>query len=172
MVSRVDKQLIEQKNYVGKLARDYIDKVLPFNARLYISPFSKRENVQVGFSDEKLFDQKCFIFSEIYRKFGIRLDIGGKKRHFFMQNSLRNYITFYFLIQNLNSIDIKKEDDKSLLLDDQNLPHNFKVLNSDIENRMADARLNEETARVFKRIVETSSLSRAFQNFYTFLTTI
>lgn len=161
MVPAFDTKLNEEKNYIEHVSRDFLDKVFPGNVRVYMPLLNKMDNVMIrekdGSSSKTV---KKAIFSLIYDKLGIRLDVEGTKRHFYEQNTLRTMVSFYLMLKEMKSLD---ENDTSTRL--QTFEHNYKLLMFDTLNRMVDERLNHEYKEIFNNITN-SDLVHAARNLY------
>lgn len=150
MVPNFDAKLNEKKTDVEKVARDFLDKVFPVNARIYIPAFERLNDIQVYETNETVRTPKEFLFKLLYDKLGMRMDAAGSKRHYYEQNSLRNFVSFGLMLRNMESAS-----------DYNVLEHNYEILMSDTVNRMADERLDDQYKSVFYSIIGTDLLHAA-----------
>lgn len=165
MIPKVDKKLRERGKEAEKLARDFLDKVLPANVRIYMPQLTKCHNVKVEQEKNRVMNLKTTLFEMIYSKLGMRMDIDGVKRHFFEQNSLRGYVSFYLMLDNMEKLTERKGERSSesefLVI----FERNYRMLLSDILIRMVDDRLDEESQKVFTTITDCQ-LSRSCRNLF------
>lgn len=148
---------------VERLAQDFLDKVIPFNMRIYMPVLSKISNVEVVMieesSDRKTLNSKTetlkkAIFSYLYQKLGMRMDVVGTKHHFFEQNSLRTYVSFYLMLKSMEYLTLNNDSP-----DDQNhfwkvYQQNYRILIADICNRMVNECLTIKYKEVFLQITD------------------
>ena len=106
MYPQVDAVLREGGAYAGKIATEYLDKVLPINYRIYLSDISNRYiDNHTGVLHEKTGLKKA-ILGKIYRRTGICFDSQGKKRHFYQTSSMRQLNNFYLMLNGMRHTDI------------------------------------------------------------------
>lgn len=149
MIPLVDHKLKERGGDIEKLAQDFLDKVLPSNDRIYLPFFNKMSNVKLQlpasgdggtYREIKL---KDILFRKLYEKLGIRMDVKGKKRHFFEQESMRAFVSFYLMLQSMD--DLPEVDNSESFLN--TFEQNYKVLMSDTVTRMVDDRLGDTSKK-------------------------
>ena len=87
-IPQVDKILVQSKKDIDRLSQDFINKVLPFDTRIYMPSFIKYKDSFGGIviqKGENKIDIKKAVFQEIYKKTGMRFDIAGKRNTFMKQ---------------------------------------------------------------------------------------
>lgn len=161
MVPKFDTKLNEKRTYIEGVARDFLDKIFPGNVRIYMPVFDKYSDVQIEDNENGYTkNPKDVLFKLLYNRLGMRLDIEGTKRHFYEQNSLRTFVSFYLMLKSMKSIvHITKEEKKERFF------QNYKYLIFDTLNRMADERMDSKHKNIFDRIVK-SDLLHSLRNFY------
>lgn len=160
MVPQFDKKLAGKNRYIEKISMDFLDKVLPGNIRIYMPLFKRMENLEVCRNkEEEGKDTKSALFELLYKKIGFKLDVEGTKRHFYEQNSLRTFVSFYLMLDRMKSVkDISEKEERIF-------QHNYEILMFDTLNRMKDERLNEEHRALFTKLTEVDLL-HSVKDFY------
>lgn len=159
MIPKFDSELQRRRNYVRKLSKDFLDKVFPGNYRIYMPMFHNTKDIQVIDSNGKSENPKTFLFKRLYQKLGLRLDIEGTKKHFYEQESLRTFVSFYLMLESMENI-TEKDETKQVF------HHNYKVLMADTLNRMANERLDSDYMQLFAKLTENDFLHAA-RNLFT-----
>ncbi len=151
---------------IQSIAKDFLDKVLPTNDRIYLPDWKKENAVGVWVGREKPDEGtagslpfKKAIFDELYDKLGMRMDTEGSKRHFFEQDVLRTYVNFYLMVHGMPPC--QDGSDRAV----HNFDENYKILMFDIMNRMIDERLTDGNRRMFQKITE-SALPHSCRNLF------
>lgn len=160
MVPNYDAKLNEKSEDVERLAKDFLDKVLPANMRVYIPTLNRHADVMIKMDGERKKRLKEAIFEKLYNKLGMRMDVDGAKRHFYEQNSLRAFISFYLMLD-----DMKCLNGSSGVQNEKVFARNYKLLMSDTITRMVDERLNSENRIRFTKMTE-SKLPHCSRNLY------
>lgn len=160
MVPNYDSKLIEKSGDVERLAQDFLDKVLPANMRVYMPMLNRNADIMVKTESEEKKGLKEALFKKIYDKLGMRMDVGGTKRHFYEQNSLRTFISFYLMLDDMKKLDRTFDEE-----DEETFEQNYKVLMFDTITRMVDERLNHECKAKFIKLTE-SKLPLSTRNLY------
>lgn len=155
MVPNFDSKLNEKRKAVERVARDFLDKVFPGNVRIYMPRFELRNDIQISMSNDNK-NPREFLFELLYEKLELRVDIEGTKRHYYEQNSLRTFVSFFLMLYKMQSV-IKKMPDET----EDTFNYNYKLLMSDTLNRMADERLDSNHKEIFEKIVKTDLLHSA-----------
>ena len=163
MVPEVASELRRRRNYVEKLSRDFLDKVFPGNFRIYMPAFNNTKHIQVIDDEGNIENPKNLLFKKLYQKLGLRLDIQGTKKHFYEQETLRTFISFYLMLERMEDIeDIENIEDDT----DSTFYHNYKVLMADTLNRMANERIDSDYMQLFAKLTENDILHAA-RNLFT-----
>lgn len=160
MVPNYDAKLNEKSEDVERLAKDFLDKVLPANMRVYIPALNRHTDIMIKMEGERKNSLKEAIFEKLYNKLGMRMDVDGAKRHFYEQNSLRAFISFYLMLG-----DMKCLNGSSGVQNEKIFARNYKLLMSDTITRMVDERLSSENRIKFARLTE-SKLPHCSRNLY------
>lgn len=147
MVPNYDAKLKEKSNDVERLAQDFLDKVLPANMRVYMPMLNKTPDIKVRTESEEERGLKEALFKKIYEKLGMRMDVGGTKRHFYEQNSLRTFVSFYLMLDDMKMLDGSSKEE-------EDFEQNYKILMFDTITRMVDERLNHECKAKFIKFTE------------------
>lgn len=154
MVPNFDAKLNEKRSDVEKVARDFLDKVFPVNGRIYMPALERMNDIQVYEAEGEAKSPKEFLFKLLYEKLGLRMDVAGSKRHYYEQKSLRNFVSFWMMLNNMENVSNYAV-----------FEHNYKILMSDTLNRMADERLDDKHKTIFNSIIATDLLHAA-RNMY------
>lgn len=155
MVPNFDSKLNEKRKAVERVARDFLDKVFPGNVRIYMPRFELRNDIQICMLNDNK-NPREFLFELLYEKLELRVDIEGTKRHYYEQNSLRTFVSFFLMLYKMQPV-IKKISDET----EDAFSYNYKLLMSDTLNRMADERLDSNHKEIFDKIVKTDLLHSA-----------
>lgn len=158
MVPNFDAKLNEKKADVEKVARDFLDKVFPSNVRIYMPLFENMDSITVNRGELETKKPKESLFKLLYDKLGMRMDTEGSKRHYYEQYSLRTFISFYLMLDKMETVKDNEE----------NFVHNYKLLMSDTINRMVDERLDNKHKHIFNQITKTDLLHAA-KNLYIYV---
>lgn len=209
MIPSFDSRMNIAASQIGDLSRQYLDKVMPIDSRTYVPGWVNRPEIVVRIDcnrqdavvgqkqerTEKEFAQKALIFRLLQQKLGMRMDTDGGKRHFFEQNSLRTFISFILMLNDMvplaeqlptyGGVQSSEANDQFLAA----MQHNYGMMKSEIRKRMADERLSDGITgtkpgsgnmgeesyvkaeisfrNLFDQLINTSNyLSRAFRNLY------
>lgn len=160
MVPNFDSKLNEKRKAVEHVARDFLDKVFPGNVRIYMPRFEIMNDLQVRALEVDK-NPKELLFELLYKKLELRMDIEGTKRHYYEQNSLRTFVSFFLMLDKMQSITPNEKAEAEKIFN-----YNYKLLMSDTLNRMADERLDSKHKEIFDKIVKTDLLHSA-KNLYT-----
>lgn len=163
-IPQVDKILVQREKDIDKLSQDFINKVLPFDARIYMPSFSKYKDSFGGIvikRDDKETDIKKAIFQEIYRKIGMRLDTVGQKRHFYEAENIREFVNLYSMVENIRDLPKNNEDKVNGL---ELYRNNYSVFISDVCHRMVYNRLDKQRREIFGRLKD-EPVARACRRF-------
>lgn len=146
ILPKFDNKLNEKYREIECLARDFLDKVLSANERIYIPDLKKTTKVvvQQDFSSCKCMGMKQALFVMLYRKLGMRMDVEGEKRHFYEQNTLRIFVNFYLMLDRMQE---PQGADQLAIYE-----RNYYVLMSDTIIRMVDERLTNSYKKSFRHI--------------------
>lgn len=154
------------KNYeerAGKLANDYLLKVLPVANRIFL-PERKQLYLEAQVEQGQLekYSVKGFMLRKIAEKTNIYYDACGLKKHFCLPNTVRELMSYNVFLDSLFSLEKpgqrKKEDaERQMALYDQN----HERFNKDIEGRMARTLLNDEQMELYLSIMERHIERRA-----------
>lgn len=106
MVPNFDSKLNEKRKAVERVARDFLDKVFPGNVRIYMPRFELRNDIQICMLNDNK-NPREFLFELLYEKLELRVDIEGTKRHYYEQNSLRTFVSFFLMLYKMQPV-IKK----------------------------------------------------------------
>lgn len=155
MVPKYDAKLNEKSADVEQLAQDFLDKVLPANMRIYMPELAKKMNVMAKTNGETE-NLKAAVFKRLLKKLGMRMDVDGVKRHFYEQNSLRAFISFYLMLEDMSEL----TEHNQMVLE-----QNYTILLHDTTTRMVDERLSYASKRKFERLTE-SKLPLSSRNLY------
>ena len=133
-----------------RLARAYIDKVLPFSKRIYMPVLSGYgQKIEVGVNEkdtENGKDIKKAILYKIAESTGIYFDGCGVKRHFYEPENIRELVNLYSV---LNKID-RLSDERDLL----QFVSNMSCIMNDIIYRLAARNLDGTIRDRFAAIAE------------------
>ena len=151
-IPQVDKILVQSKKDIDRLSQDFINKVLPFDTRIYMPSFIKYKDSFGGIviqKGENKIDIKKAVFQEIYKKTGMRFDIAGKKKHFYEADNIREFVNLYSMIEDMPDLTDKNlEGDRWLEL----FRNNYSIFIADVRNRMANNRLYKQERMIFDRL--------------------
>lgn len=157
MVPKFDSRMNAAAERIHKLARQYLEKVMPLDSRTYIPNLTARSDIYVrfgkGLKETDGLPQKAFVFNLIATKLGIRLDTGGGKRHFFEQESLRTYVNFALLLQGMKQLQKTNPDN----IDVAAMRNNYRVLEQEIINHMAARKLSDRNYTTYYRMDEAAT---------------
>lgn len=155
-IPQVDKILVQSKKNIDRLSQDFINKVLPFDARIYMPSFVKYKDSFGEIAIQRngiITDIKKAVFQEIYRKIGVRMDIAGKKKHFYEADNIREFVNLYAMIEGMKDLsnESNMEDGKLNLY-----RNNYSIFVSDVRHRMVKNRLHKQERQVFDRLKDES----------------
>lgn len=156
MIPKVHSIMVGRQAEADELSRDFMDKVLPNNTRIFVPNFSKMETVKVRVDDTE-FTVKQAIFLELYNKLGIRFDTKGLKRHFYIPDTIRKFANIYLLLENLESLELKgypTEEDKELFNSEYDT--NYRIILNDMFNRIAQENLTVSDYKFFVSLTENT----------------
>ena len=143
IIPKVDQLLTQQNDYIRKLSIDYIDKVFPFNYRIYMPKIKIDSNIII---DREGNDVKTTLLGKLYLRTGICFDSQGAKQHFYFPTSFRELTAFYLMLNSMKKINFllfncplskKGYVKRNLENDKEVLNNNYSMLLSDLENRIA-----------------------------------
>lgn len=147
----------KRKEYVGSLADQYLEKVLPSYARVYLPSLKKMDydrnkitNVKIRTRDGKevCYPIKKAMFITAWNKTMVRYDVEGLKRHFMEPESLRELNNIGIFRDFMPDLD---EDSNDFL---EMLDFNFRRSMDDLLFRYADEKLPEKEADIFISLSE------------------
>lgn len=149
----------------GKLANDYLLKVLPVANRIYLPERGRLHldaKVQQGRLPECKREMKEFLLRKIAEKTNIYYDAKGLKKHFCLPDTVRELVSYNAFLDSLFSMEeIERPENVSsgrqMALYDQNHLH----FNRDIEERMAIKLLDDVQLKLYKLIMERNVARRA-----------
>lgn len=186
MIPKYDSRMNAAAPVIEKLARQYLEKVMPLNLRTYLPQFAIRKDVKAtldkdGEGNDKKSNGKelsnylprHLVFKLMYEKLGMRMDTDGEKYHFLERKSLRGFINFITL---LNGLVEPLADGSAGVLDEDILRHNHRILRQEITQGIAALPGNIEIStsrdwltspkQLFESVVETEKpIPRAFRKF-------
>lgn len=151
MVPTFDSRMNLAAPEVGKLTRQYLDKVMPIDSRTYVPKWNNRPDIQVAVRQKKsgnsrnsqmkkYYSQKEMVFLMLLQKLGMRMDTSGEKWHFFAQNSLRTFVSFVLMLRHMEDLASSPEADGTRI---RTIQHNYSVMESEILRRMKEERLSD-----------------------------
>lgn len=159
MYPKVDGILREGVSYAGKIATDYLDKVLPMNYRIYVSDINDRyvddqigikdREAEIGRPEDETAEIRKAILRKIYWRTGICFDSQGVKRHFYQMSTLRQLNNFYLMLNSMEHVDVcqmymqscRKEKGKEAALWSK-IDDHWNFMFQDLMNRMAIDKLH------------------------------
>lgn len=156
MIPKVHSIMVGRQAEADELSRDFMDKVLPNNARIFVPNFNKMETVKVRVNHTE-FTVKQAVFLELYNKLGIRFDTKGLKRHFYIPDTIRKFANIYLLLENLESLELKgypTGEDKTLFTSEYDT--NYRIILNDMFNRMAQENLTVLDYKFFVSLTENT----------------
>lgn len=160
MIPKVDQILVNKQEYVKELAVDFMDKVFPLSARIYM-PSIQRQNTLGLKVNQNIVSLKQGILYLIFIKTGIRCDGAGRKRHFYEPDSIRNFVGFYTMLTEMVSL-------KECIADSGEFMRisllNHKLLMADAISRLAAEKLEGARKKDFEKLIY-NDISRSFRNF-------
>lgn len=140
---KMNQLLTQQEDYIRKLSIDYIDKVFPFNFRIYMPKIKIDSNIII---DREGNDVKTTLLRKLYLRTGICFDSQGAKQHFYFPASFRELTAFYLMLNSMKKVNFllfncplskKAYVKRNLENDKEILNNNYSMLLSDLENRIA-----------------------------------
>lgn len=153
MIPKVDKLLIVRSEKAERLAQDFLDKVIPYNVRVYMPILKRCSNLSIEIKNEnKNLDIKAAIFRDIYLKTGIRLDFEGVKRHFYEPETMRELTSFYLMLNSMRALDAENGSWKDDFL--KICVQNHHVMLNDALQRLAGETLDLERNDLFLSLIE------------------
>ena len=151
MIPTFDSKMNDASPKIVELARQYLEKVMPLDARTHIPRFYQRVEATVELYNElskkdsynvRTYAQKNLVFYLLCMKLGMRMDTNGVKRHFFLQRSLRSYVNFVLLLNGMSQL-----SENSVMGDwksaEFSFRYNERILTQEIINRMVPERLSD-----------------------------
>lgn len=146
----------EKRNYIARIAEEYMEKALPTYMRTYLPSLKKKdydrsivgENTRKA-SNEMLDIKKC-LFQLAYQKVLVRYDCGGKKRHFIEPSTLRSLNNQYLFYDALD--DVKDMDSNAI--DVTQLDWNYKRCMNDLLFRFVYENLENRERKFFIELSE------------------
>lgn len=127
-----------------KLAKSYIDKVLPSSNRLYMPVLSSRmDNIRV---EPDLATIKEMILWKIARRTRVFFDGCGLKQHFYEPEDIRTLVNLWSTIEKLHVLNMDEEFNAA------EYRVNINCILEDITNRLAVQKLNGEQKDTFTEI--------------------
>lgn len=155
-IPQVNKILVQSKKDIDRLSQDFINKVLPFDARIYMPSFIKYKDSFGEIAIQRngtTTDIKKAVFQEIFRKIGVRMDIGGKKKHFYEADNIREFVNLYSMIEGMKDLpDESDMEDGELNL----YRNNYSIFAADVRHRMVKNRLHKQERQIFDRLKDES----------------
>ena len=158
MYPKVDGILREGVSYAGKIATDYLDKVLPMNYRIYVSDINDRyvddqigikdREAEIGRPEDETAEIRKAILRKIYWRTGICFDSQGVKRHFYQMSTLRQLNNFYLMLNNMEHVDVchmyiqSRREENREVVSWSKIDDHWNFMFQDLMNRMAVDKLN------------------------------
>lgn len=148
----------EKKKYAASLADQYMEKVIPSYARVYLPSLKKMDydrnrvtNVTIRdkMGHESSYPIKQAMFILAYNKTLVRYDSEGMKRHFMEPESLRELNNLWIFRNFMPDLEEERED----FLDILDL--NYRRSMDDLLFRYTDEKLPEKEGNIFIRLSET-----------------
>ena len=149
-----------KKREIGKLATEYLEKILPTGRKLYMPNLQSdmsfgEKNILIEREDGIKEPIKKMIIESIWECTCIILDKGGNESHWLQPDSLRKLSNYY------NEIYYLKDHNQGMMKE-KVLTQNIKWLYDDIINRhLSEKLLGSNDAWEYERIVE---MNNTFQN--------
>lgn len=146
----------EVEKHCEKLARDYLKKMIPLNARMYM-PDIKRDFIQVAEQkDSTRRSQKMFLLEKYACKTGIYYDACERKRHFCESDTIRTLTNYVHFLEPLKDVDIYGNLGENEDLDKQAAAfrENYEQIYGDTVNRMALELLSGSNMELFGKLLE------------------
>lgn len=167
------------ENHIMVLAKDYLEKVLPINNRIYMP--SIRTSTSLVLTKKEKADIKHALLGKIFRRMGVYCDGMGIKKHFYEPNSIRQLKNFYLFLEDMEKISWRELKQNYLLYtsslkeDEQKdklkrmlkkYDRNYERFLSDINFRMANEILLPDQRYQYKTIcmVDISRRTPLFLN--------
>lgn len=156
----------KRKEYVGSLADQYLEKVLPSYARVYLPSLKKMDydrnritNVKIRDKNgkEAVYPIKKAMFIMAWNKTMVRYDAEGLKRHFMEPESLRE-LNNLGIFRNFMP-DLQEDSDDFLEM----LDFNYKRSMDDLLFRYADEKLPEKEGDIFISLSERDIRRRGIE---------
>lgn len=122
----------DTKEYIARLSKEYLDKILPAYCQVVMEPvnewrFYDQENIKIKYFkiDKKEREIKPATLKKIIQKqlidyFGIRLSIEGKCLHYFMPHTIRELAQWVRQLYSLDVLEegLKSQEEKEQIQDD------------------------------------------------------
>lgn len=154
MIPKVDGIMSARGADAEKLAQDFIDKVLPTNMRVFMPALWKKQTLKVREKEEdKTYPVKQSVFLEMYRKTGIRFDVGGVKRHFYEPGNLRELTNLLLELRELEPL-FEAGRDESDILEISTVNH--EQIFYDVQHRIAERMVIAEYEKMFQNLIQLS----------------
>ncbi len=161
--SQGESHVIEEavKNQCGKLAKDYIMKIMPIDFRVYMPDFQKASRrIIVNTRNNQKYDLKQYILKKVAETMHIFYDIDGVKRHFAESRTVRELISYTQFLESFDEIDFsawrEEEDPVQLKQYMQKYDKNHEQFNVDIQYRLMSEYLNDDQKELFMQILNNS----------------
>lgn len=147
----------KRKEYVGSLADQYLEKVLPAYARVYLPSLKKMDydrnkitkiKIKTRDGKEDYYPIKKAMFITAWNKTMVRYDVEGLKRHFMEPESLRELNNQGIFREFM--LDLDEDSDNFLEM----LDFNFRRNMDDLLFRYADEKLPEKEGDIFVALSE------------------
>lgn len=150
-VPKVDSILQTRYADIEVLAEDYLGKVFPLNYRIYMPGFGGNDLERIGSGS---YDTKKVIFHLFYQRIGVVFDACGAKRHFYEENTLRQFVNLLTLLYEMPAPGELKaksagREKKQKLLENSDI--NSEIILSDIRNRMVEQKISDLNERKWIR---------------------
>lgn len=147
----------KRKEHIGSLADQYLEKVLPSYARIYLPSLKKMDYDRNKMTRLKILDKdgkeayypiKKAMFIIAWNKTMVRYDVEGLKRHFMEPESLRELNNWGIFRSFMQDLDEESEDFLEIL------DFNYRRNMDDLLFRFADEKLPEKEGDIFIALSE------------------
>lgn len=155
--SKVNDNNNKKKEYISSLADQYLEKVLPSYARVYLPSLKKMDYDRNRITQVKIKDKrgeevyypiKKAMFIKAWNKTMVRYDVEGLKRHFMEPESLRELNNLGLFRDFMPDLEEDSEDFLEIL------DFNYRRSMDDLLFRYADEKLPEEEGDIFVNLSE------------------
>lgn len=152
--SHVIEELVQERCLT--LAKDYIEKVLPLNNRIYMLNANDKTHkvLVVRHADKRKVTVKQYLMENIAACMHIYYDICGVKEHFIEPKTIRNLVSFDLLLKSFQYIPYELWEENKISEEEsrhymEEYDQNHERFNGDIANRMANSFLQPKQRKEF-----------------------